>query len=72
MEFLMKSNQGGKLKELLLEREHARIRWTNEERYVLIKYGGNKVDRELDKDAWKRRCSEIIDSFSHIAVKKNF
>ena len=72
MEFLMKSNQGGKLKEILDEREHARIGWTNEERYVLIKYGGNKVDKELDKDAWKCRCSEIIDSFLEHCSEKEF
>ena len=72
MEFLMKSNQGGKLKEILDEREHARIRWTNEERYVLIKYGGNKVDKELDKDTWKSRCSEIIDSFLEHCSEKEF
>ena len=63
MEFIMKSNQEGKLRELLYERERARIRWTNEDTYVMIKYGANKVDKEFDENAWKKRCSDIVDSF---------
>ena len=65
MEFLMTSNQEPKLRGLLQSNEHAGIRWTNEEGYLLIKYDamGKKVDKEFDENAWKTRCSEIIDSF---------
>ena len=72
MEFVMKSNQEVKLKEELDQCEHARIRWTNEDGYVLIKYGGTKVDRELDEQAWKRRCCEIVDSFLDNCCAKEF
>ena len=72
MEFVMKSNQEVKLKEELDQCEHARIRWTNEDGYVLIKYGGAKVDRELDAKAWKRRCCEIVDSFLDNCCTKEF
>ena len=72
MEFVMKSNQEVKLKEELDQCEHARIRWTNEDGYVLIKYGGTKVDRELDEQAWKSRCSDIVDSFLHNCCAKEF
>ena len=70
--FVMRSNQEVKLKEELDQCEHARIRWTNEDGYVLIKYGGTKVDRELDEQAWKRRCSEIVDSFLDNCCAKEF
>ena len=63
IEFIMKSNQEGKLREVLEERERARIRWNNGDTYVMIKYGANKVDKELDEAAWKKRCSSIVDSF---------
>ena len=72
MEFVMKSNQEVKLKEELDQCEHARIRWTNKDGYVLIKYGGTKVDRELDEHAWKRRCSEIVHSFLDNCCAKEF
>ena len=70
--FVMKSNQEAKLKEELDQCEHARIRWTNKDGYVLIKYGGTKVNRELDEQAWKRRCSEIVDSFLNNCCAKEF
>ena len=65
MEFLMKSNQEEKLRGLLYSDQHARVKWTNEEGYVLVKHDvpGNKVDKEFDESTWKNRCSEIIDSF---------
>ena len=63
MEFIMKSNQEGKLREHLNDSERARIRWTQDDTYVMIKYGGNKVDKEFDENAWKKRCSSIVDSF---------
>ena len=66
----VKSNQEVKLKEELDQCEQARIRWTNKDGYVLIKYGGTKVDRELDEQAWKRRCSEIVDSFLDNCAKE--
>ena len=72
MDFVMKSNQEVKLKEELDQCEHARIRWTNEDGYVLIKYGGIKVDRELDEQAWKSRCSDIVDSFLNNCCAKEF
>ena len=72
MEFVMKSNQEGKLREALVDRENARIRWTNEDGYVLIKHGGKKVDKELDENAWKNRCSEIIDSFLDNCCAREF
>ena len=72
MEFVMKSNQEVKLKEELDQCEHARIRWRNEDGHVLIKYGGAKVDRELDEQAWKRRCSDIVDSFLDSCCAKEF
>ena len=70
--FVMKCNQEVKLKEELDQCEHARIRWTNKDGYVLIKYGGTKVNRELDEQAWKRRCSEIVDSFLDNCCAKEF
>ena len=70
--FVMKSNQEVKLKEELDQCAHARIRWTNKDGYVLIKYGGTKVNRELDEQAWKRRCSEIVDSFLDNCCAKEF
>ena len=70
--FVMKSNQEVKLKEELDQCEHARIRWTNKDGYVLIKYGGTKVARELDEQAWKRRCSEIVHSFLDNCCAKEF
>ena len=70
--FVMKCNQEVKLKEELDQCEHARIRWTNKDGYVLIKYGGTKVDRELDEQAWKRRCSEIVHSFLDNCCAKEF
>ena len=72
MHFVMKSNQEAKLKEELDQCEHARIRWTNKDGYVLITYGGTKVDREFDEQAWKRRCSEIVDSFLDSCCAKEF
>lgn len=74
MEFLMKSNQEEKLRGHLYSDEHARVRWTNEEGYVLIKHDvvGNKVDKEFDENTWKNRCSEIIDSFIDSCTAKEF
>ena len=74
MEFLMKSNQEEKLRGLLYSDEQARIRWTNEEGYVLVKYdvAGNKVDKEFDESTWKNCCSEIIDSFIDGCTAKEF
>ena len=74
MEFLMKSNQEAKLRELLYSGEHARIKWTNEEGYVLIKYDvvGKKVDKEFDEITWKNRCSEVIDSFIDSCTTRGF
>lgn len=74
MEFLMKSNQEAKLRELLYSGEHARVRWTNEEGYVLIKYDvvGKKVDKEFDENAWKNRCSEVIDTFIDSCTAREF
>ena len=74
MEFLMKSNQEEKLRGLLYSEEHALVRWTNEEGYVLVKHDvpGNKVDKEFDESTWKSRCSEIIDSFIEGCTGKEF
>ena len=74
MEFLMKSNQEEKLRGLLYSDEHARVKWTNEEGYVLVKYDvpGKKVDKEFDESTWKNRCSEIIDSFIEGCTVKDF
>lgn len=74
MEFLMKSNQEEKLRGLLYSEVQARLRWTNEERYVLVKHDvpGNKVDKEFDETTWKNRCSEIIDSFIESCAVKEF
>ena len=74
MEFLMKSNQEEKLRGLLYSDEHAHVRWTNEEGYVLVRHDvqGNKVDTEFDESAWKNRCSEIIDSFIDGCTAKEF
>ena len=74
MEFLMKSNQEENLRGLLYSDEHARVRWTNEEGNVLVKYDvpGNKVDKEFDESTWKNRCSEIIDSFIEGCTAKEF
>ena len=74
MEFLMKSNQEEKLRGLLLSEVQARLRWTNEEGYVLVKHDvpGNKVDKEFDETTWKNRCSEIIDSFIESCAVKEF
>ena len=64
-EFLMKSNQEAKLRGLLHSSEHACVRWTNEEGYLLIKYdtSGKRVDKEFDEEAWKKRCFDIIDQY---------
>ena len=74
MEFLMKSNQEEKLRGLLYSDEQARVRWTNEEGFVLVKHDvpGNKVDKEFDQNIWKNRCSEIIDSFIDGCTAKEF
>ena len=74
MEFLMNSNQEEKLRGLLYSDEHARVRWTTEEGYVLVKHDvpGNKVDKEFDQNIWKNRCSEIIDSFIDGCTAKEF
>ena len=74
MEFLMKSNQEEKLRGLLYSEVQARLRWTNEEGYVLVKHDvpGNKVDKEFDETTWKNRCSEIIDSFIESCAVKEF
>jgi len=74
MEFLMKSNQEEKLRGLLYSDEHARVRWTNEEGYVLVKHDspGNKVDKEFDESTWKNCCSKIIDSFIDSCAAKEF
>ena len=74
MEFLMKSNQEEKLRGLLYSDQHARVRWTNEEGYVLVKHDvpGNKVDKEFDESTWKNRCSEIIGSFIDGCTAKEF
>ena len=74
MEFLMKSNQEEKLRGLLYSDEHACVRWTNEEGYVLVKHEvtGNKVDKEFDESTWKNHCSEIIDSFIDGCTAKEF
>ena len=61
MEFIMTSNQEGKLKGALDAGEPSRIRWIKGDRYVLIKYVGK--DKELDENAWKHSCSGIINSF---------
>ena len=70
--FLMKSNQEDKLRGLLHSDEHARVRWTNEDGYVLIKHVGNKVDKEFDEKGWKTRCSETIDSFIDSCTAREF
>lgn len=64
-EFLMKSNQEAKLRGLLHSSEHACVRWTNEEGYLLIKYdtSGKRVDKEFEEEAWKKRCFDIIDQY---------
>ena len=74
MEFLMKSNQEEKLRGLLYSDEQARVRWTNEEGYVLVKHDvpGNKADKEFDENTWKNRCSEIIDRFIDGCTAKEF
>jgi len=74
MEFLMKSNQEEKLRGLLYSDEQARVRWTNEEGYVLVKHDvpGNKVDKEFDENTWKNCCSKIIDSFIDSCAAKEF
>lgn len=74
MEFLMKSNQEAKLREQLYSGEQARVRWTNEEGYVLIKYDavGKKVDKEFDENTWKNRCSQVIDTFIDSCTAKEF
>ena len=61
MEFVMTSNQAGKLKGALDVGEPSRIRWTKGDRYALTKYVGK--DKELDENAWKNSCSGIINSF---------
>jgi len=61
MEFVMTSNQEGKLRGALDVGEQSRIRWTKGDRYALIKYVGK--DKELDEIAWKKSCSGIVDSF---------
>ena len=71
MEFIMKSNQEVKLREELDMKERARIRW-NEDGYVLIKYGGHKVDQEFDERVWKRHCSDIVDAFLDNCCAKDF
>lgn len=71
MEFVMKSNQEVKLREELDMKERARIRW-NEDGYVLIKYGGRKVDQEFDEQVWKRHCSDIVDAFLDNCCGKDF
>ena len=74
MEFLMTSNQEAKLRGFLHSNEHAGIRWTNEEGYVLIKYDttARRVDKEFDENAWKNRCSEIIDKFIDSCTAREF
>ena len=74
IEFLMKSNQEEKFRGLLYSEVQARLRWTNEEGYVLVKHDvpGNKVDKEFDETTWKNRCSEIIDSFIESCAVKEF
>ena len=74
MEFLMKSNQEEKLRGHLDSEVQARLRWTNEEGYVLVKHDvpGNKVDKEFDETTWKNRCSEIIDSFIESCATQEF
>ena len=74
MDFLMKSNQEEKLRGFLYSDQQARVRWTTEEGYVLVKHDvpGNKVDKEFDQNIWKNRCSEIIDSFIDGCTAKVF
>jgi len=61
MEFIMTSNQEGKLRGALDVGEPSRIRWTKGDRYALIKYVGQ--DKELDENGWKNSCSGIVNSF---------
>jgi len=70
MEFVMTSNQEGKLKDALDVREQSRIRWTKGDRYALIKYVGK--DKELDEIAWKNSCSDIINSFLDTCGAREF
>ena len=74
MEFLMKSNQEEKLRGLLYSDEQARVKWTNEEGYILVKYDvqGNEMDKEFDKKTWKNRCSIIINNFIDGCTAKDF
>ncbi|XP_022804134.1 poly [ADP-ribose] polymerase 14-like [Stylophora pistillata] len=75
VEFLMKSNQEAKLKGRLHSSEHAGVRWTNDEGYLLVKYditASKRVDKEFDEEAWKKRCSDIIDHFIDDSTTKEF